>query len=542
MTADHNLPQTGDRAGSGLASPAVTRRKLLESLGSIALATALAPALAACGSSRPARTVADQLSALRGRLNGALVLPGENGFDISTQPWNARFDHVTPIAAVLVSDAHDVSASIEFARDNDLPFALRNGSHSFGGYSCTTGLVINVSRLTSVAYDKVTGLAEVGAGMTNLPAYEALWQHKVTVPSGTCPSVGLSGLSLAGGIGRLSLRDGLTCDRLESLEVVTSAAQVIRASEVENPDLFWACRGGGGGNFGAITRLRFRSTPVDMPFTEMVKVYPLEHAVSVARSWQRWIETLPITIQADLAFVTGDPEHGGATCEVWIHSSGPPADAREQFKQFAADVGVKPLSEDGVTIPYFQFQRPSECAGLSVAECTYENLSNRGALVPPAMYAKSNFADRMWPDDAIEQLRAAMAARQADNAMTPRPFDNSVHLGRILFERLGGAVNSVAPDATAFPHRRSQFLMQFQGRWSGSAPQSVADLNIDWVSSTVDSVRPWLTGAAYSGYIDPLLSDWPQQYYGQNLPRLRKIKTTVDPDNAFRFAQSIEPG
>lgn len=542
MTGVRNVPSPGDRVKRAFSSPAVTRRKLLESLGTVALATALAPALEACGSARPARTVADQLGALRGRLHGALLLPGETGFDTSTRPWNARFANVTPIAAVLVSDASDVAASIEFARENDLPFAIRNGSHSFGGYSCTTGLVINVSRLTSVAYDAATGMAEVGAGMTNLPAYQALWQHKVTVPSGTCPSVGLSGLSLAGGIGRLSIRDGLTCDRLESLEIVTSAARVIRASDVENPDLFWACRGGGGGTFGAVTRLRFRVTPVDMPFTEMVQVYRLEHAVRVARAWQRWIETLPITTQSDFALVTGDPEQGGASCEVWIHSSGPAADAREQFRQFAAEVGVKPVHEEGVTIPYFKFQRPYECAGLSVSECTYKNLSADAALEPPAMYAKSNFVERRWPDDAIESLRAAIAARQADSAMTPRPFDDSVHRGRILFEKLGGAVNSVAPDATAFPHRRSQFLMQFQGRWSGAAPQSVADLNIQWVSSTVDSVRSWLSGAAYSGYSDPLLSDWQQQYYGRNLPRLQQIKTAVDPDNVFRFAQSIEPG
>jgi FAD/FMN-containing dehydrogenase len=300
-------------------------------MGSVALAAAVAPALAACGSDRPARRVADQLTALRGRLKGTLLLPGEDGFGNATQPWNARFRHVIPIAVALVADASDVSACIAFARENDLPFALRNGSHSFGGYSCTTGLVINVSRLTSVVYDAVSGVAEVGAGMTNLPAYQALWQHKVTVPSGTCPSVGIGGVTLAGGIGRLSIRDGLTCDRLESLELVTADGHVIQASEAENQDLFWACRGGGGGNFGAVTRLRFRVTPVDMPFTEMVKVYPLEHAVRVARSWQQWIETLPDSIQAEFALVTGDPDSGGAGCEVWIHSSASPTDAEKHF-------------------------------------------------------------------------------------------------------------------------------------------------------------------------------------------------------------------
>lgn len=532
----------GDQGQAGVGSPSITRRKLLESIGSIALAAAIAPALAACGSSRSARTVADQLMALRGRLKGALLLPGEDGFDSSTQPWNARFSGVTPVAAALVADAADVSACIEFARENELSFAVRNGAHSFGGYSCTTGLVINVSRLNSVAYDAASGLAEVGSGLTNFPTYGALWPHKVTIPSGTCPSVGVSGLTMAGGIGRLSPRDGLTCDRLDSLELVTSAAQIVRASDVENPDLFWACRGGGGGNFGAVTRLRFRTTPVDMPFTEMVKVYSLDHAVGVARSWQRWSETLPNSIQSDLALVTGDPRQGGASCEVWIHSSGSPTQTEEQFNQLAADIGVKPLQEESATIPFYQLQRPYECAALSPSECTYTSLSASGKLEPPAMYAKSNFVDNVWPDDAIELLRAAIAARQANPVMTPSPFDNSVHLARILFERLGGAINAVAPEATAFPHRRGRFLMQFQGRWAPRAPQSVADLNIQWLSETFSSVQPWLTGSAYSGYIDPMLTDWAQQYYGQNLPRLRQIKTAFDPDNVFRFAQSIEPG
>ncbi|MGD9619324.1 MAG: FAD-binding oxidoreductase [Mycolicibacterium sp.] len=533
------MPTSRDQAGLG--APGITRRKLFESIGSAALAAALAPGLAACGSSQSVRTVADQLVALRGRLRGALVLPGEDGFDTSTQPWNARFTDVRPLAAAIVADADDVSAAIEFARENDVPFAVRNGAHSFGGYSGTTGLLINVSGLNSVSYDPATGLAELGAGMTNLPTYQALWQHKVTVAAGTCPSVGVSGLTMAAGIGRLSPRDGLTCDRLESLELVTAAGKVIRVSEAENPDLFWACRGGGGGNFGVATRLRFRATPVDMPFTEMVKVYPLKHAVEVARSWQRWIETLPDTINSDLALVTGDPDQGGGGCEVWIHSSGSPAGADGQFKQLAADIGVRPLTEEAVTLPYYQFQRPYECAALNPAECTYQSLSPTGRLDAPAMYAKSNFADQVWPDEAVESLRAAIAARQADPTMTPRPFNPSVHLGRIMFERLGGAVNSVSPEATAFPHRRSRFLIQLQGRWAPDAPPSAAELNMRWVSDTFENVGAWLTGSAYCGYVDPLLVDWPQQYYGQNLPRLQRIKAAVDPDNVFRFAQSIQP-
>jgi hypothetical protein len=125
--------------------------------------------------------------------------------------------------------------------------------------------------------------------------------------------------------------------------------------------------------------------------------------------------------------------------------------------------------------------------------------------------------------------------------MTPRHFDGTIHLGRILLERLGGAINSVSPEATAFPHRRSRFLMQFQARWAPDAPQAVADRNIQWASDAFESLGPWLSGSAYSGYIDPMLDDWAQQYYGRNLPRLRQIKAAVDPDNVFRFAQSVQP-
>ncbi len=221
------------------------RRAFLKS--GLALAgAALAPHVARAGLPR---ATAAGLDALAGRLRGAVLRPGDPAYGAHRLAWNGRYDHVPPAGVVMAADEGDVAEAIRFARDAGLDFALRGGGHSFAGFSTTPGLVIDLQRLAAVAVADDGETARVGAGMTNLPLYEALWPHRKAVPGGTCPTVGIAGLALGGGFGRLSPLHGLTSDHLVGLRMVDADGGTVVVDAERDPDLLWAHRGGGGGNF-----------------------------------------------------------------------------------------------------------------------------------------------------------------------------------------------------------------------------------------------------------------------------------------------------
>ena len=204
---------------------------------------------------------------------------------------------------------------------------MRSGGHSFAGYSTSPGIVIDVRALTTVTVDREAATAKVGAGMTNLPLYEALWPHRMTVPAGTCPTVGLTGLALGGGIGRLSTLHGLTSDNLIGLRMIDANGRITIADVEQNADLLWASRGGGGGNFGVVTELTFRLQPVDMPFTNTSYTFAWPAALKVLRAWQQWIAELPPEGHSDMQIITGAPS-AGARVNVEVTYAGAPERAK----------------------------------------------------------------------------------------------------------------------------------------------------------------------------------------------------------------------
>jgi len=376
--------------------------------------------------------------------------------------------------------------------------------------------------------------------MTNLPLYEALWPHKMVVPGGTCPTVGITGLALGGGFGRLSPLHGLTSDNLLRLRMVTAGGEIITADERENADLYWACRGGGGGNFGVVTELSFRLQPVDMPFTEVQYTFAREAVLPVLRAWQDWIQTFPRGGHSELQVITGAPTpDGGVTLQVNYTAMGDPARAKAIAAELPRAAGAKPIDTQETTGGYVSTERDWICAGLRPDECTLEGLTAHGQLSRSGIYIESDFVFEPWPDDGLALIIDAIDRRQADRRFTPEDFKASAQVGKFLLESCGGAINDTAPDATAFPHRGMLYLAQYQSRWLTGADQSVADANIAWTRGMYDSVARYRSGASYVNYTDPNLKDWQNAYYGRNLPRLRQVKSKYDPDNVFRFPQSI---
>ncbi len=516
------------------------RRTFIKS--GLALAGGATEALLLEGCAAPAAPLrlATRMDALAGAVHGTVVVPQQSSYLLLGRPWNARFDGVAPLAIVMAADESDVALAIAFARDTGIAFVVRNGGHSFAGYSTCPGIVIDVRALASVRTDPRRARATIGAGMTNLPLYAALWPERMAVPAGTCPTVGISGLALGGGFGRLSTLHGLTSDNLLGVRMIGADGKVVVADEEQNSDLLWACRGGGGGNFGVAVELSFRLHPVDMPFTDIEYTFAWPSALRVLRAWQTWIAELPPQGHSELQLINGAPvPGGGAVIKVDFTYAGQPEQAERLARALLGAAVSEPLHAATTTGSFVSSQRSWSCAGLRPDECQFEGLAPNGKLPRTAIYIKSDFVFRPWPDEGLERLIEAIARRQADRRFTPQPFQAGAQVGKILLESCGGAINRTAADATAFPHRNMLYVAQYQARWLPGSDSSLADANIAWTRALYDSVAPWRSGSSYVNYTDPDLTDWQRAYYGANLPRLKEIKRRYDPDNVFRFAQSI---
>lgn len=481
------------------------------------------------------------LDELAAAIDGDVVAPGSGGYDTARLIWNRRFDDVRPTAVVRVAGAEDVRAVVEFARDLGLPLTPRSGGHSFAGYSTGDGLVVDLGALTSVKVDAASETATLGAGLTLLPTYRALWPHKFAIPAGLCPTVGIAGLTTGGGLGALSRRHGLTCDSLVEAEIVTAAGRLERASEDENPDLLWATRGGGGGNFGIVTSLTFELVPVDMTFTELTYEFPWAAAERLLTAWQEWLSTAPPETWAIIELETRAPG-GDADPFVLLEvvHAGPRAEADAAVADLLAAAGAAPVRAGAHSGPFVDVEHDIFCKGLRAKECALADKSAAGRVPRAALYARSDVAARPWPSDGIRTILEWMESRQRDPVLTPSDFAPTDMVGKVLLEPADGAVNAIAPDATAFVHRDNLFVAQFQSRWRNDG-SAVADANIEWTDGLYSAVAEHRSGSAYQNYIDPKLDDWQRAYYGQNLAELRRVKSKHDPGNVFDFAQSVPP-
>lgn len=482
------------------------------------------------------------LTDLRRALRGDLVLPDDPGYDAARLVANSRFDGARPVAVAEVADGEDVRAVVDFARDRGLRPIPRGGGHSFAGYSTGDGLVVDLGRLDTVEVDAAAGRARVGAGSTLLPTYRALWTHGMAICGGTCPTVGVTGLASAGGLGVLSRRHGLTCDRLIEVEMVTADGELRRASRSENEDLLWATRGGGGGNFGVITALTFEPVPVDSPFTHAHYAFPWSAAERVIAAWQEWLPGSPRETWSCVEVLTQAPADGAEpTIELEVvHAGGEPA-TRRVVADLLGAIGAGPLRSEVHSGPFVDVEYDFFCKGLRPQEVALAGRTADGAVPRPAFYAKSDIARGPWSSEGLRVLLDGVGGRQRDPILTPRDFSPAHTIGKLILEAADGAVNAISPHATAFAHRDNLFVVQYQARWRDDAPREVVDANIAWVDDLYQRTEAYRSGSAYQAYIDSSLAGWEHAYYGANLARLRRVKAKHDPGDLFRFAQSIAP-
>ncbi|MGA2432020.1 MAG: FAD-binding oxidoreductase [Acidimicrobiales bacterium] len=460
-------------------------------------------------------------------LTGSLVLPSNPRYGIDRLLYNSKFVNLHPRAIAYCATADDVARCVAFATAHDVAIAARSGGHSYGGYSNSDGLVIDVSRMNGVSVDTAANTARVGAGAKLIDVYNVIGNAGRLLPGGSCPTVGIAGLALGGGIGVFGRKFGLTTDNIRSVSVVTADASTVAADASMNSDLLWASQGGGGGTFGVVTSFEFSVHP--MPEVTLFTLqYPWAAAATMLSAWGLWIDTAPDELWSNCQLLSQGtygflPQIAGVYC-------GSPSELASVLAPLKSMIATAPTYSFSGSNSYLSaMEIEAGCSGLSIAACHLTTQNPAGRLGREAYSAKSNYVNAPMNDASVASFIDAV-----ENLHAHAPTVG----GGLAFDSYGGAINRVASDATAFVHRDKLACIQATYSWSSYTSPSLIAAGEQWLTWLGTNVFDPGTGA-YQNYIDPTLVNWPSAYYGSNLSRLATIKSKYDPDNLFSFAQSI---
>ena len=454
----------------------------------------------------------DTVAALRSKLRGTVVLPGENGYDEARTIWNAMIDR-RPGLVVRCLGAADVINAVRLARDERLLVAIRSGGHNIAGNAvCDGGLLIDLSLMRSVHVDPASRTARVEPGATLADFDKEAQGFALATPLGINSTTGVAGLTLGGGFGWTTRKFGLTVDNLISADVVTADARLVRASHNENQDLFWALRGGGG-NFGVVTSFEFKLHPLGPEVLSGLVVHPFDNAGELLSEFRRISKEAPDELTTwivmrkapPLPFLPAD-WHGK---EVLIFAACYSGDIKEGEK---AMKGLRTLGK-----PIVDVISPHPFTGWQAA---FDPLLTPGAR----NYWKSHdFTD--LSDAAIKVVLDAVRTLPSPEC-------------EVFIAHVGGAMARVAPDATAWPNRNAHFIMNVHTRWRDRAQDSAC---VAWARRLFDAAAPFASGSVYVNFMPDDEDERVEKAYGTNYGRLVDIKRRYDPDNLFRMNQNIRP-
>jgi hypothetical protein len=442
---------------------------------------------------------------LRAALRGPVLAPTDEAYDEARRVWNGMIDR-RPGLIIQCHGVADVIAGVNFAREQGFGVAVRGGGHNAAGYAvCDGDLVLDLSHMKGIHVDAKNRTARVQPGVTLGELDRETQVYGLAVPAGAVSTTGVAGLTLGGGIGWLMGKYGLTVDNLLSAEVVTAEGEALTASESENPDLFWAIRGGGG-NFGVVTSFEFRAHPVGPLITGGLVAHPAEKAREVMGFWSDFVKTAPDELTSYCG-VTGAPDGSGLICAIIAaHCGGLEEGAR----------AVQPLKEFGP--PVMDAMGPIP---FVAHQSLLDGANPPGRLV----YWKSEFLRELSP--ALLDTIASHAVRM------PSPFNLA------LLEHMHGAYNRVDAGRTAFGQRDAHFNLVVIASWTDPAE---SDANIAWARGLIAAVQPFTTGGVYFNYLGADDgADRVRAAAGKNYERLAEVKRRYDPSNMFRYNQNIEP-
>jgi hypothetical protein len=461
-------------------------------------------------SRRSTDTVDHARRALGGSFNGTLTGPGDPDYDARRAVFNGMIDR-HPALVGTPANAAAVAQLIGFARDHDLPIAVRGAGHNGAGLGVVDdGVVVDLAALDAIQVDPKARTVRAGGGATWGAVDAETHAHGLATPSGIISTTGVGGLTLGGGIGHLSRAYGLTVDNLLEAEVVLASGELVTAGADQNADLFWALRGGGG-NFGAVTSFLFQAHPVANVLAGPT-FWPLERAAEIMRWYREFQPALPRELTGFFAFLTVPPAppfpealHMQKVAAIVWNYTGDPGEAPELF---APVLEMQPLMHGVGEVPFSAFQS------------AFDGLYPRGEQ----WYWRSDFL-RELPDEAIEAHVA--------HAETMPTWKSTMHMYPI-----DGAVHDVASQDTAFAHRDVRWSQVIVGV---DADPAKAGVLRDWTVGYWEATHPYSAGGAYVNFMMDEGQDRVRATYGGNYDRLARVKAAYDPDNIFRVNQNIRP-
>jgi len=441
------------------------------------------------------------VSDLRASLKGALLTAGDAEYESARHVWNGMIDK-HPALIARCADTADVVRALTFARERELLLAVRGGGHSFPGYStCDGGLVVDLSPMRTVMVRADQRTASVAGGAWGAHVDAATRKHALATTLGQISNTGVAGLTLGGGFGWLSRRFGLACDNLVSVELVTADGKVRRVSEQDEPDLFWAVRGGGG-NFGVATAFEYRLHPLNPTVLAGHVDFPAPQVRDAIEFYVTLIERAPRELSVDLSLASNEDGKPGAQIYV-VYSGDPKSSAKvlEPLQKFG-----KPIKNTIRQQEYVAVQTQFDTAPLN----------------PLHEYLKGGFVREYSPG-----LVGFLAEEFRPDAGTLMYFQNA-----------NGAVADVAPSQTAFSHRNAVANMMLGGIWKDSSQDEPGRKAIHALWSKLE---PFTDGYYVNLNNTDARDQGTERNYGANFARLAALKKQYDPLNLFRLNANIKP-
>jgi len=442
-----------------------------------------------------------RIDRFRADLHGELLAQGDVGYDAVRCLWNGLIDK-HPALIACCADVADVTTAVEFAHQAQLLVAIRSGGHSIAGHGmCDGGLVIDVSRMKDIHVDSAACIARAEAGVTTGEFLRATEPFGLAVPAPPHSGIGLSGLTLGGGFGWLSGKYGMTCDNLLAADVVTVEGELLTANRINNADLFWALRGGGG-NFGVVTGFEFQLHPAAQLLAGML-IHPLARTRDVLRFYGEYTRSCPDELTIDVAILTapdGSPVVGFLLCYCGSYSDG--------------ENVLAPLRSFGP--PLADLVRTKT---ISEAHSLVDPFSSKGSKYYFKAYSLSSLAD------PVIDLIAQHGARRTS------PFS------AIVLRHFHGAGTRVAQDATAVGLRDEHYILEVIARWK----EGEAKPHIDWAQRFCAAVKPFASQGLLINSLGDEGDERVRASFGANYERLVQVKERYDPTNFFHLNQNIPP-
>lgn len=449
-------------------------------------------------------------------LTGRVVLPNNENYDKARLVSNYYTSKKSfPKLIVYCQTTQDVQNAVKWARCKNLSIRIRSGGHNHEGFSTgTDALVIDVSQMKGLKIDKIQKSATIQPGITGGELYHLLFQEGFTQVGGTCADVGISGLIMTGGMGPLLRKEGLACDNLISFEMVDAKGDVIQVTkDNEHKDLFWACCGGGGGNFGVVTSL-------------VLKIHPAHQVTWFNMGWD-WDQPVESIITAWQDFFLKEDKRWFSHLDLWAKSFPSEKFKKEPIKVMGVFYG-SPEEAKRELAPFLNIATPKqqtiELVNWDQSIKAFEEATATFITDKPEYKSSGAFAMQPLPKEAIHLIVETLKKSTS-------PLLN------VLVFTLGGAARDKSPAETAYFYRQTNAFYQYSNQWLNPTDDAKSIQEVDQLRN---SLFPYTVGD-YVGNPDRSLKDYLTAYYGDNVARLRTVKRKYDPDNLFRFEQGIPP-